>query len=95
MSAMTWGYRLEALSARDALHVRSHGKCCSAAKCGESPQFLSAYRYRRANGRAVTVSRPLCTKHARRFSMKYSLAWPDMLRRTRRPITGSWVQLAA
>jgi len=92
---MTWGYRLEVLAGREALHVRTHGKSCSVGRCGESPQFLSAYRYRRATGRAVTVSRPLCTKHARTFSMKYSLAWPDMIRRVRRAAIAVWAQLAA
>jgi hypothetical protein len=53
---------------------------------------MSAYRYVRASGRAVTASRALCVKHARRFSMKYSLAWPDLFRRTRRPrpVGGVW-----
>jgi hypothetical protein len=56
---------------------------------------MSAYRYSRSNGPAVTASRPLCTRHARLFSMKYTLAWPAMLRRIRRQSLSDWIQLAA
>jgi hypothetical protein len=43
----------------------------------------------------VTATRLLCTRHARLFSMKYTLAWPSMLRRARRQIAAVWSQLAA
>lgn len=92
---MAWGYRLEALTARGGAECRQDGRGCSVGHCGNSPQFVSAYRYSRKTGRAVTVSRTLCVKHARLFSMKYSLAWPTMLRRPRRPMTSVWTQLAA
>jgi hypothetical protein len=92
---MAWGYRLEVLAAREAARCRDDGRGCSAARCGDSPQYLSAYRYSRSNGPAVTASRPLCTKHARLFSMKYTLAWPNMLRRARRQSISGWIQLAA
>jgi hypothetical protein len=91
---MAWGYRLEVIGAREAARCRDKGRGCSASRCGDSPQYVSAYRYSRSNGRAVTATRPLCTKHARLFSMKYSLAWPDMLRRARRQVA-AWIQLAA
>lgn len=97
---MAWGYRLELMVGREGARVRQEktpGRACgcSIAKCENFPQYLAAYRYSRANGRAVTASRTLCVKHARLFSMKFSLAWPDMLRRPRRAITGAWAQLAA
>jgi hypothetical protein len=93
---MAWGYRLEVLSARDGARCRDNGRGCSVSRCGESPQFMSAYRYARSSGAAVTTSRPLCVGHARLFSMKHSLAWPAMLlRRTRRSITVAWNQMAA
>jgi hypothetical protein len=92
---MAWGYRLELMGAKEGALCREDGRGCSTGRCGNSPQFLSAYRYSRASGRAVTVSRPLCVKHARLFSMKYSLAWPDLLRRVRRSVSVAWAQLAA
>jgi hypothetical protein len=92
---MAWGYRIEVLNAREAGRCRDAGRGCSAGKCGDSPQFLSVYRYARVGGRAITASRPLCVKHARLFSMKFSLAWPDRLKRVRRPLAGVWGQLAA
>lgn len=91
---MAWGYRLDVIGAREAARCRDQQRGCSASGCGDSPQYLSAYRYSRSNGRAVTVSRPLCTRHARLFSMKYTLAWPALLRRVRRQV-GTWAQLAA
>jgi hypothetical protein len=92
---MAWGYRLEVLGARDGVRCREDGRGCSVGKCDTVPQYQSAYRYSRVNGRAVTVTRTLCVRHARLFSMKYSLAWPDTLRRPRRSISGAWAQLAA
>ncbi len=92
---MAWGYRLEVLGAREGARCREEGRGCSVGKCGVSPQYISAYRYTRSEARAVTVNRPLCVKHARLFSMKYSLAWPDTLRRVRRSIAVVWAQLAA
>ena len=84
---MAWGYRLEVLGSRDGARCREDGKGCSVGQCDALPQYLSAYRYSRVNGRAVTVTRTLCVKHARLFSMKYSLAWPGMFRGIRRPAT--------
>jgi len=96
---MAWGYRLETLNARGGAERRQDGRGCSVGRCGNSPQFVSAYRYSRKtgreSGRAVTVSRILCVKHARLFSMKYSLAWPTMHRRARRPMASAWMQMAA
>ena len=83
---MAWGYRLEILGAREVSRAREWGRGCSVAHCPETPHFVSAYRYVRATGRPVTVNRPLCVKHARRFSMRWGLAWPDMLRKFRRPL---------
>lgn len=87
---MAWGYRLELLGSRDAAHLHTAGRWCSVRGCGEGPRFMSAYRFARATGRAVTTTRPLCVKHARRFSMKYSLAWPQTVRRPRRAPTATW-----
>jgi hypothetical protein len=92
---MAWGYRLELMGAREGARCREDGRGCSVGGCGHFPQYLSAYRYTRANGKAVTTTRPLCVAHARLFSMKCSLAWPDTLRRIKRSPTSSWVQLAA
>ena len=92
---MAWGYRLEVIGARAAARCRDEGRGCSVGRCGDSPQYVSAYRYSRSNGSAVTASRPLCIKHARLFSMKYTLAWPNMLRRARRQSAPGWIQLAA
>jgi hypothetical protein len=92
---MAWGYRLEVMSGREALRCRELERACSVTRCGDVPQFLSGYRYSRTGGSAVTVSRALCVKHARRFSMKYSLAWPNLLRRAKRPLAVIWNQLAA
>lgn len=92
---MAWGYRLEMMGGRDGARCREDGRGCSVGKCHALPQYSSAFRYSRGGGGAVTVTRVLCVKHARLFSMKYSLAWPDMLRRPRRFITGAWAQLAA
>ncbi|MES1172517.1 MAG: hypothetical protein ABUL77_04720 [Bacteroidota bacterium] len=85
------------MNSRDGGTGRQAGRVrgCAVGRCGESPQYLSAYRYSRKSGRAVTVSRALCAKHARLFSMKYTLAWPSMLRRARRSMTALWAQLAA
>jgi len=49
----------------------------------------------RAGGRPITVTRPLCARHARLFSMKYSQAWPGMMRRLRRPTSVGWAAMAA
>ena len=92
---MAWGYRLEVIGAREGARCREDGRTCSAPGCGVSPQYMSAYRYTRSSGTPVTATRALCIRHARLFSMKYSLAWPDMLRRVRRPISVVWAQLAA
>jgi hypothetical protein len=92
---MAWGYRLELMGARDGARCREDGRSCAVGKCEGFPMYLSAYRYTRSTARAVTVTRPLCVKHARRFSMTYSLAWPDMLRRARRQLAVTWAQLAA
>lgn len=92
---MAWGYRLELMGAREGSRGRDGGRGCSVGGCEHLPQYLSAYRYARANGRAVTATRLLCVVHARLFSMKYSLAWPDTLRRIRRSVATAWVQLAA
>lgn len=92
---MAWGYRLELMGTRDAIRCRDDGRGCAVGKCDAVPQYVSAYRYARGNGRAVTVARGLCVRHARLFSMKYSLAWPDMMRRFRRTIASGWAQLAA
>jgi hypothetical protein len=92
---MAWGYRLELLGARDAGRYRDSGRGCSAAHCEETPHFVSAYRYVRAAGAPVTATRPLCVKHARVFSMRHGLAWPDMLRRFRRPLIAVRTAIAA
>ena len=92
---MAWGYRLESMGAREAGLHREQDRGCSVGGCAATPQFLSAYRYVRAQGGAVTATRLLCVRHARLFSMKYSLAWPDMLRRSRRSLTAVWTALAA
>jgi hypothetical protein len=83
------------MSGREGTRCREQGRLCSVQKCGDMPQFLSGYRYSRPTGSAVTVLRPLCVKHARRFSMKYSLAWPNMLKRAKRSFAVVWNQLAA
>jgi hypothetical protein len=92
---MAWGYRLDVMGAREAARCREDGRGCAVVRCASLPLYVSAYRYVRAAGQAVTASRPLCIKHARLFSMKYSLAWPNMLRRVRRPLTAGWTELAA
>jgi hypothetical protein len=95
---MAWGYRLETLNggAGSASSGHKHGRWCSVHGCGGEPRFLSAYRYVRSNGKAVTATRPLCIRHAQRFSMRYSLAWPTrMLRRVRRPAVIAWGLAAA
>ena len=92
---MAWGYRLELMGGREAVRCRENERGCAVGNCRHIPQYLSAYRYTRTNGRAVTATRPLCVTHARQFSMKYSLAWPDTLRRIKRIPLASWVQLAA
>ena len=95
---MAWGYRLEFLGPRELARLDGRGPAkpcgCSVRGCGNEPRFRSAYRYVRASGRAVTATRPLCVHHARRFSMKYSLAWPQMLRRVRRPLPSVWALAA-
>ena len=93
--AMAWGYRLELMGTREGARCRDSGRGCSVGGCDHVPQYRSAYRYSRVSGRAVTVTRSLCVKHARLFSMKHSLAWPNMLRRARRPLMSPWMQLAA
>jgi hypothetical protein len=92
---MAWGYRLGTLNGREGTRLRTQHKDCSVAVCGGEPRYLSAYRYSRLDGRAVTVTRSLCTRHARLFSMKYSLAWPDMLRKPKRALATVWTALAA
>lgn len=92
---MAWGYRLATLNGRDGSRLRSAHKDCSIAACGGEPRYLSAYRYSRADGRAVTVTRALCVRHARLFSMKYSLSWPDMMRKPKRSLATVWTALAA
>ena len=91
---MAWGYRLDLLSGRDTARRPTQGWCCAVRGCSDEPRYLSSYRYVRAGGRAVTATRPLCVKHAQRFSMKNSLAWPRFLRRVRRPMPAVW-ELAA
>jgi hypothetical protein len=92
---MAWGYRLEALNGVTG-SGHKHGRFCSVHGCGSEPRFMSAYRYVRGNGRAVTATRPLCIRHAQRFSMRYSLAWPTrLLRRVRRPAPMLWGLAAA
>jgi hypothetical protein len=92
---MAWGYRLGTLNGREGNRLRAPHKDCSVAACGAEPRYLSAYRYSRLDGRAVTVTRSLCIKHARLFSMKYSLAWPDTLRKPKRSLATVWTALAA
>ena len=92
---MAWGYRLEGMGSREAARGKDGARGCSVGACDHPPQFLSAYRYMRADGRAVTATRTLCVRHARLFSMKYSLAWPDMMRRPRRSLTAVWTAMAA
>lgn len=91
---MAWGYRLEQLNGHTGAGHK--GKwCCSVRGCGGEPRFLSAYRYVRASGRAVTATRPLCVRHAQRFSMRHSVAWPTrMLRRPRRTTPLVWALAA-
>ena len=86
---------MDVIGSREAGRLREAGRCCSAPKCKDVPQYLAAYRYSRSDGRPVTSNRPLCVTHARVFSMKRSLAWPDMLRRVRRQIVSVWSELAA
>lgn len=99
---MAWGYRLGMLHGREGIRPRGPQRkdevktlACSASHCADTPRYLSAYRYSRVDGRAVTVTRPLCTRHARLFSMKYTLAWPQMRRRSSRPPVAAWTALAA
>ena len=75
--------------------MKAQHKECSVPNCHGEPKYLSAYRYSRLDGRAVTVARPLCVRHARLFSMKYSLAWPNMLRKPKRPLAIAWTAQAA
>ena len=93
--AMAWGYRLEGLGSRSAARHREAHRQCAVGSCATCPLYVSSYKYARSEGRVVTVTRPLCTKHAMLFSMKYSLAWPGMFRRVRRPAAVTWMALAA
>jgi hypothetical protein len=92
---MAWGYRLEVMGARETARCREDGRGCAVSRCQALPLYNSAYRYARAAGRLVTTTRPLCGRHARLFSMKFSLAWPSLSRRARRPVAAGWTQLAA
>ena len=92
---MAWGYRLSVLSSRDAARFAHEHRGCAIGRCGGALAYLSSYRYVRTERQPVTVTRPLCLKHAKTFSMKYSLAWPGMLRGLRRPASVSWAALAA
>ena len=97
---MAWGYRLGMLHGREGIRPRGSQRkgespACSVSRCDAAPRYLSAYRYSRADGRAVRVTRLLCTHHARLFSMKYTLAWPHMLRRSNRSPVAAWTALAA
>ena len=92
---MAWGYRLEGLGSRSAARHRETGRECAVGACATSPLYTSSYRYMRKQGRVVTVTRNLCAKHAMLFSMKYSVAWPGMFRRIRRPAAATWTAALA
>ena len=98
---MAWGYRLESMGSRTAARHREALRSCAVGSCPTFPCYVSSYKYSRAqpqgqgNARVVTVTRPLCGKHAMLFSMKYTVAWPGVFRRLRRPSVSSWTALAA
>jgi hypothetical protein len=96
---MAWGYRLGMLHGREGIRTRAQRKsgheACSVSRCQDAPRYVSAYRYSRVDGRAVTVTRPLCTRHARLFSMKHTLAWPHMRRKSNGAPVSAWTALAA
>jgi len=92
---MAWGYRLEPMGSRSAVRHREALRSCAVGTCPAFPGYVSSYKYSRTQGRVVTVTRPLCGKHALLFSMKYTVAWPGVFRRLRRPSVSSWTALAA
>ncbi len=96
---MAWGYRLEPMGSRSAARHREALRSCAVGSCPAFPAYLSSYKYSRAQtqgvARVVTVTRPLCGKHAMLFSMKYTVAWPGVFRRLRRASVSSWAALAA
>jgi hypothetical protein len=93
---MAWGYRLSVIGSRETARLEQQHRGCAAGRCEGSIAYLSSYRYARAQGGGtVTVSRPLCAKHAMTFSMKYSLAWPGMFRALRRASSVGWAAIAA
>ena len=96
---MAWGYRLESMGSRSVARHREALRSCAVGSCPAFPAYLSAYKYSRTQPqgsvRVVTVTRPLCGKHAMLFSMKYTVAWPGVFRRLRRPTVTSWTALAA
>jgi hypothetical protein len=96
---MAWGYRLESMGSRSVARHREALRSCAVGTCPAFPAYVSSYKYSRGqsqgNVRVVTVTRPLCGKHAMLFSMKYTVAWPGVFRRLRRPSVSSWAALAA
>jgi len=83
------------MGSREVSRCHEDERGCAASRCQGSPIYVSSYRYVRAGGRPITVTRPLCARHARLFSMKYSQAWPGMMRRLRRPTSVGWAAMAA
>ena len=92
---MAWGYRLSVIGSRETARLEQEHRGCAVGRCQGGIAYLSSYRYARVVGRTVTVTRPLCAKHAMTFSMKYSLAWPGMFRGIRRPAAVAWASMAA
>ena len=91
---MAWGYRLEGMGSRTAARHRQAQRSCAVGPCAAFPGYISSYKYSRVQ-RVVTVTRHLCSKHAILFSMKYTVAWPGVFRRVRRPSATTWTALAA
>jgi hypothetical protein len=92
---MAWGYRLSVIGSRETARLGQQHRGCAVGRCTGNIAYLSSFRYARAVDRTVTVTRPLCAKHAMTFSMKYSLAWPGMIRALRRASSAGWTALAA
>jgi hypothetical protein len=92
---MAWGYRLSVIGSRETARLEQQHRGCAVGRCPGNIAYLSSYRYARTVDRTVTVTRPLCAKHAMTFSMKYSLAWPGMFRALRRASSAGWTALAA
>ena len=86
---------MESMGSRSAARHRQALRSCAVGTCQAFPAYVSSYKYARAQGRVVSVTRPLCGKHAMLFSMKYTVAWPGVFRRLRRPSVSSWAALAA